>query len=93
MLEKHIEQDVCRYARKKGWVVYKFTSPGTRGVPDRIFMRDGVVFFIEFKSPGQKPSRLQECVHRRIREQGIDVYVVDGIEQGCKLIDDVSYSF
>ena len=33
MLERDIEKRVKEYARSKGWLAYKFTSPGHIGVP------------------------------------------------------------
>ena len=49
MLEKQIEAKVCDYAKERGLLVYKFTSPNRMAVPDRMFIRpDGKVFFIEF---------------------------------------------
>ena len=37
MLEKDIEKAVCDYAKSKGVLTYKFSSPNHVGVPDRIF--------------------------------------------------------
>jgi hypothetical protein len=34
--EKVIENYLCEEAKKIGGLCYKFTSPGRRGVPDRI---------------------------------------------------------
>ena len=50
VLESRIEKIVTAYARSKHWLAYKFSSPSNRGVPDHIYLRDGVVFFIEFKN-------------------------------------------
>ena len=36
MLEKQIEAKVCEYAKTKGVLVYKFTSPARAAVPDRL---------------------------------------------------------
>ncbi len=87
MLESKIEKDVCDYAKSKGWLVYKFVSPSNRGVPDRIFMRHGKMFFIEFKATGKHPTKLQEKKARDIQKQLFGVYVVDDIDIGKKIID------
>lgn len=87
MRESKIEKKVCKYATDQGWLVYKFSSPGHRGVPDRIFMRNGVMFFIEFKALGKKPTKLQEAVAERIEKQEFGVYVVDNIGFGSLIID------
>jgi hypothetical protein len=58
MLEKQIEKKVCDYAKERGMLVYKFTSPNRMAVPDRLFIcPDGRVFFIEFKREGQSPHQ------------------------------------
>jgi hypothetical protein len=87
MRESVIEKKVGDYATSKGWLVYKFSSPNTRAVPDKIFMRDGVVFFIEFKAPGKLPTKLQYANHKRITEHGVSVFVIDNIEEGIQLVD------
>ena len=87
MRESKIEKEVCDYARKHHWLVYKFTSPGNRGVPDKIFIRNGAVFFIEFKAPNKTPSKLQKLIADRIKGEGIAVYTVDSIEYGKDIID------
>jgi hypothetical protein len=59
-LETQIETKVSKYARSKGCLSYKFSSPANRGVPDRIFiLPNGVVLFMELKAPGKIPTALQ----------------------------------
>ena len=87
MRESVIEKKVSDYATSKGWLVYKFSSPNTRAAPDKIFMRDGVVFFIEFKAPGKLPTKLQYANHKRITAHGVSVFVIDNIEKGIALVD------
>ena len=87
-LEKVIEKKVCDYAKSKGMLAYKFTSPNRAAVPDRLFITDkGVVFFIEFKRLGKKPTPAQEREMALLKEQKTEVYVVDNIEAGCLIID------
>ena len=87
MRESVIEKKVGDYATSKGWLVYKFSSPNTRAVPDKIFMRNGVVFFIEFKAPNKLPTKLQYANHKRITAHGVSVFVIDNIEKGIALVD------
>ena len=87
MLEKQIEAKVCDYAKTKGMMVYKFTSPARAAVPDRLFIYNGRVFFIEFKRGGQKPTDAQEREHDRLRQQKINVFVIDDVEKGKWVID------
>lgn len=86
-LEKDIERIVCQFAKELGMLVYKFTSPSRRSVPDRMFItKAGTVFFIEFKRAGAKPSDAQEVEIKKIRATGVQVNVVDNIEQGKHII-------
>lgn len=88
MLEKTIEKAVCDYAKEKGMLVYKFTSPNRRSVPDRLFVvKGGRLFFVEFKAPGNKPTPAQEREVFRLASHGVTVYVIDCIVKGKAIID------
>ena len=88
MLEKQIEAKVCDYAKGRGLLVYKFTSPNRMAVPDRMFVRpDGKIFFIEFKREGQKPTPAQYREHERLRGHGVLVFVVNNVLSGMLVID------
>ena len=88
MLEKDIEKKVCDYAKSKGTLTYKFTSPNRAAVPDRIFIvPGGFVYFVEFKREGQKPTPAQAREHARLREQGCVVWVIDNVADGIKMVD------
>ncbi len=81
-----IEEKVCEFAEKQGWLVRKMVYAGRRGCPDRFFFRNGKVLMIEFKRPGTKPDGLQEREHARLREHGFTVHVIDNIADGCALL-------
>ena len=88
MLEKQIESKVCEYARSKGVLAYKFTSPARAAVPDRLFITPhGCVFFCEFKAPGKKPTEAQAREHQRLRDQKVTVFVIDDVSEGKNMID------
>lgn len=88
MLEKQIEAKVCEYARGKGLLAYKFTSPARAAVPDRMFvLKSGRIFFCEFKRPGEKPTAPQAREHQKLRDHGVTVFVIDGIPEGKNMID------
>lgn len=91
MRESYIEEKVCAYAKDRGYLVYKFTSPNRAAVPDRLFVHPtGEVFFIEFKAPGKQPTPAQEREHARLRGHNVSVYVVDDVDEGKRVIDHVS---
>ena len=88
MLEKQIEAKVCEYAKAKGLLAYKFTSPARAAVPDRLFItQDGRVFFCEFKAAGKKPTEAQAREHHRLRQHKVSVFVVDNVEDGKAMVE------
>lgn len=91
MREKDIESWSKRLARAKGWLVYKFTSPGKRSVPDDIFIkqrRDGSprIFMAEAKATGEVPTALQLDEHELLRAEGVTVYVYDSRELFAEIL-------
>ena len=88
MLERDIEKRVKEYARSKGFLAYKFTSPAHIGVPDGLLISPvGFVIFMEFKQTGKKPTAMQQREIDRINQHGVLALVVDSVEQGKGLID------
>lgn len=88
MLEKQIEKAVCDYAKEKGCLVYKFSSPGHAAVPDRMFiLPGGRMFMIEFKALGKKPTAPQVREIHRLQKHGIAVHTVSNVEIGKGIVD------
>lgn len=89
MLERDIEKAVCTYAKDRGFLVHKMQTGrgGTAGWPDRMFIRDGRVFFCEFKRTGGKLSELQKRMIHILQQHHISVYVIDNITEGKNMID------
>jgi len=86
MLERQIEKKVCEKAKLAGWLTYKWVSPSQAGVPDRIFIRDGEIIFIEFKAFGKKPTELQKKTIEKLKGQKMKVYICDSIESACNAL-------
>lgn len=88
MLEKEIEQTVCKYAREKfDAKTYKFSSPSRMNVPDRLFIfPNGQVLFIEFKAPGKKPTEGQQREIERLVKCRQNVVVIDDVTKGVNLV-------
>lgn len=78
MSEKHIESRLVKGVEKLGGLAWKFVSPGTSGVPDRIILfPHGQIYFVELKDLGKKPERLQPKRHEQLQELGFIVVVLD----------------
>jgi hypothetical protein len=84
--ERDIESGVCRWAEAHGWRHRKWKSPNNRGVPDRLFFRDGRVIAIEFKAPGREPRKLQRWQIRDLVAAGLECHVVDSVEAGRRAL-------
>lgn len=92
MRESDIEIYAVKEVRKLGGVAYKFTSPGRIGVPDRIMLfPNGIIYFVEFKAPGKKPTEGQLREHKRIRDLGFYVEVVDSKEDVDHMLNRVLF--
>ena len=90
MLEKNIEAKVCGYARERGLLAYKFTSPAHSAVPDRLFiLPGGKMFFCEFKREKQKPTPAQEREHLRLRMYDVPTFVIDNVDDGLRMVDEM----
>lgn len=84
---KDVETPTCDYAKAHNFLCYKFTSPGTKGVPDRMFIKDGFLFFAEFKDAGKKLDKLQKHHKKQIGDNGFQVWVIDSKDKGFAMID------
>ena len=89
--EKVFERTLSKYVDDTGGMAVKLLSQFLRGLPDRMFLlKGGRVLFVEFKSTGKKPTKIQEYIHKRIQALDFPVLVVDSVEtyEGAKnLID------
>lgn len=77
MRESSIEKQFAEAVKKRGGLCWKFTSPGTVGVPDRIVLLGGRAAFVEVKAPGKQPTKLQLHRAEQIRAQNIPVFTLD----------------
>jgi hypothetical protein len=81
MKESIVESRFVAEAKKAGHWQCKFTSPGTSGVPDRILIADGEVWFVELKRPDGEPRPLQVYVQNMMRSHGAKVINLDTVEK------------
>ena len=90
MREREIEQKLIDAIRAQGGVCWKFVSPGTAGVPDRIILMPmGRIAFVEVKAPGESPRKLQLARHRLLRRLGFKTFVLDKPEPIGGILDEI----
>lgn len=86
--ESKLEADLREYAKDVRVLYVKFSSPGARGVPDRILVGTrGRVCFVELKAPGGLLSAPQARWLRNLGERGVGTAVVRDLESGKRLLD------
>ena len=85
--EKAVERKLVEGVRELGGMAIKMLTDQFSGLPDRlVLLPGGRVLFVELKTTGQKPRKLQVSVHNALRSIGFRVEVVDTIEGVKKLL-------
>lgn len=80
MLESSLERSIRTYVRDCGGRAFKFVSPGTPGVPDRICVFPGArIVFVELKRPGVKDGRSpqQKKIGALLKKYGFEVWLIN----------------
>lgn len=86
--EKQVEQHLVDKITNLGGLPWKFTSPGTVGVPDRIVVLNGLICFVELKRPkGGKVSDMQKWRIKQLCSQGMKAYILKNKEQVDELVN------
>lgn len=89
-LEKDIEKRFVNYAQKHKCLAVKFADPSKIGAPDRLILAPkGIIFFIEFKRPGEKPNPHQLLYHNMLYNLGFQTYICDSFEKAKTVLDKV----
>lgn len=79
--EEDIEKYLVKRVAEAGGEIRKVRYIGRRDCPDRIVMFPGSrLIWVELKKPGEKPRSGQLREHKRLREAGQRVEVVDTFE-------------
>lgn len=76
--EKTLEARLVREIEARGGMALKYTSQYHRGIPDRIvLLPGGCTIFVELKSTGQKPTKLQMHAICKLIKMGHRVEIID----------------
>ena len=80
--EKLIEKTLNAEVKSLGGWSLKLLCQFVTGLPDRlVLLPGGVMFFVEVKSTGKKPTAVQKLVHEKLRRLGFRVEVIDSLKQ------------
>jgi hypothetical protein len=85
--ESKVEKEIREYAEATGWWEAKFTSPSRRGVPDRVFIKRGIVLWLEIKRPGEEPTTQQRLCMKEMKKYGAIVAWVDSFAKAKEWLD------
>lgn len=90
MKESTIEARLVSEVRKRGGLCYKFTSPGSPGVPDRIVvLPGGVTVYVELKTEIGRLANIQKWQIDELRKRGATVRVLKGMDQVLAFLEEV----
>ncbi|MDL2252648.1 VRR-NUC domain-containing protein [Ruminococcaceae bacterium OttesenSCG-928-I18] len=90
MLEKDIERRMAKMVKDRGGLCYKFTSPGSPGVPDRIVITpDGRVYFVELKTTIGSAQKIQTWRMEEMRKRGAEVRLLKGLDAVKAFVEEV----
>lgn len=88
--EKVIERKLVERVKKAGGLCIKLLTSQCVGLPDRLCLfPNGKIVFVELKSTGQKPRKIQVFVHNKLRGLGFQVEVIDSIEGVENLVTEI----
>lgn len=80
--EKLIERLLVAEIKKLGGMCIKLLSYHIIGLPDRLcLLPKAKIIFVELKTTGQKPRKIQVYTHNKIRALGFRVEVIDTVKK------------
>ena len=90
--EKVIERKLVEAVKANGGMCIKLLCDNLLGLPDRmVLMPHSKIAFVELKTTGQKPRRIQVFMHNKLRNLGFRVEVIDTIEGVNNFINSIKY--
>lgn len=79
--EKLIERTLVNEVKNRGGMCLKLPTIHVIGLPDRLCLfPKGHAIFVELKTTGEKPRKVQLYIHQKIRALGFTVIVIDTIK-------------
>jgi Holliday junction resolvase-like predicted endonuclease len=88
--ESAFEKKVCKKLKDKGVISVKLSGPNQVGQPDRLFLRDGYLCFVEFKSYLGRVTPMQQRQLDKLTTRRFRVLVArpkDGVDNVVAIID------
>lgn len=91
--EKVVERKLVELVKINGGMCVKLLCDQLIGLPDRMCLFPGhKIVFVELKTTGRKPKRIQAYMHNKLRALGFRVEVIDTVESVINFVDDIVLS-
>lgn len=91
--EKVVERKLVELVKINGGMCIKLLCDQLIGLPDRMCLFPGhKIVFVELKTTGRKPRRIQVFMHNKLRALGFRVEVIDTVESVINFVDDIVLS-
>lgn len=90
MRESDIENYLVKVVEAAQGVARKLQWICRRGAPDRLVVINGNIAFVEVKAPEKTPDDHQIREHRRLRDAGALVFVIDSKEEADWIVREFS---
>ena len=90
--EKLVERKLVELVKANKGMCIKLLCDQLIGLPDRLCLFPGhKIVFVELKTTGRKPKRIQAFMHNKLRALGFRVEVIDTVEGVNKFINSIIY--
>lgn len=90
--EKVVERKLVELVKINGGMCIKLLCDQLIGLPDRLCLfPNHKMAFVETKTTGQKPRRIQAYMHKKLRALGFRVEVIDSIEGVERFIGNILF--
>lgn len=90
--EKLVERKLVELVKVNNGVCIKLLCDQLIGLPDRLCLfPNHKMAFVETKTTGQKPRRIQDYMHKKLRALGFRVEVIDSIEGVEQFINSIIF--
>lgn len=90
--EKVVEHKLVELVKINGGMCIKLLCDQLIGLPDRMCLFPGhKIVFVELKTTGRKPKRIQLFMHNKLRALGFRVEVIDTIEGVNNFVNSIKY--
>lgn len=88
--EKLVERKLVELVKINNGMCIKLLCDQLIGLPDRLCLfPNHKMVFVELKTTGQKPRRIQAYMHKKLRALGFRVEVIDSVEDAINFVEDI----